>query len=168
MIASVPMSKGALLAGVDMPQTVVANAAKLASEVDRLATDIDACKDKLPAQFYASWQVWHDATLDLAEQVQKPAWYEYLLGGQWTLARQAFSDEGLREQMQMLVKWRNDARAKGCTMSGPDPQVPPMALTDKLLWGAGIIAGVALVGFITYGFVTRQGPVQIINRIARR
>ena len=153
--------------GVSMPTDVVQNAAKLASEIERVTVDIDACKDRLPPAFYASWQVWHDATLDLAEQVQKPAWYEYVIGGQWTLARQAFSDDGLRDQMKMLVQWRNEAKAKGCTMSGPDPAVPPMPLSEKILWGVGAIVAVGALGLVVYGVATKRGPVQIINRITR-
>jgi len=158
------------LAGVEMPQTVVANAQLLAAEVDRLATDIDACKEKLPTAFYSSWQVWHDAALDLAEQAQKPAWYESAFGAvlSLTLFRQAFGADGIRDQMQALVKWRAEAIKQGCSMSGPGPTVPPMAMSDKLLWGAGIVAGAGLLGLLAYGLVTRQGPVQIINRIARR
>jgi len=100
--------------------------------------------------------------------VQNSAWYEVAAGGLWIAVKQAFSGDGIRAMMESLVKWHDQAKAKGCTMNGPGPTVPPMPISTQLMWGAGIIAGLAVLGLITYGVATKQGPVQIINRIARR
>lgn len=154
--------------GADLPSTVTDNATLLQSEVQRLDTDIQACKGTLPAAFVASWEVWRDTANALANSVQNSAWYEVAAGGLWIAVKQAFSGDGIRAMMESLIKWRDQAQAKGCMMSGPGPTVPPMPLSDKILWTAAGLAGAALVVAVVYGVVTKQGPVQIISRIARR
>lgn len=152
---------------LDLPQDVTQNAALLESEVNRLDADIQACGQagKVDQGFLTAWGLWRDTALEVAKQAQSPVWYEGPVG---SIIRIALSGDGIRTQMKALIAWRDQAKAAGCTMNGPDPAVPPMPLETKLLWTVGGLVGLGILGLAVYGVATKQGPVTIINRIVGR
>lgn len=156
------------LGAVDLPSSVSNNATLLEAEVQRLDGDIQNCRNVLPADWVAAWEIWRDTALALVKSVQNPAWYDIAAGGLWIAVNRAFNGDGIRDMMQSLIKWRDQAKAKGCTVNGPGPAVPPMPLSEKIMWGAGGLVVLGLVGLVGYGIVTKQSPVQVINHIVTR
>lgn len=74
--------------------------------------------------------------------------------------------EQLKSYRERTQSWVDQFKARGGTPPGPVPNVG--SSTTETLAKYGLIAlGIVTVGFVAYGLVTKQGPVQIINRISR-
>lgn len=81
-----------------------------------------------------------------------------------------FSADDILAQMKdyrgRIQYWRDEFKKRGGNPPGPIPNVGS-STTETLAKYALVGLGIAVVGLVAYGLVTKQGPVQIINRISR-
>lgn len=115
-------------------------------------------------------------TASAVDDAWKQQWYVFAKEFD-IFTQNAATTSGILNADDMLVQmkdyrartqyWSNEFKKRGGTPPGPIPNVGP-STTETLLKYGLIALGIVTVGAVAYGFATKQGPVQIINRIAGR